>query len=261
MNDPRPPFWLWPNLLSLDAPIVAVVWQDFLARCYPSTLLAQGRWVLGLTVWAIYLADRIVDVGHPPEPAESSRHRFYRRHKLAMRMLLGMVLLADVLVSLIWLRPAVFENGMLLGVVVLGYLAVFAALRVGGSGWKRSTAAVVFTVGVFLVAWTGSADAWRELAIPAVAFAVLCFANLRLIETWHGGRSNWRGWIWMFCFAAACGVYGWITGSSWFFAVGLSAAALGLLDFRAMRFSSDAWRVLADAVLLTPVLFYVQWLR
>ena len=26
------PWWLWPNLLGLDAPLVAVVWQQALAR-------------------------------------------------------------------------------------------------------------------------------------------------------------------------------------------------------------------------------------
>jgi hypothetical protein len=74
----RPPAWLWFNLLSLDAPVVALVWQDFLARCYPATLLLTGRAVLGLTVWAIYLADRLLDIRHPASAEESIRHEFYR---------------------------------------------------------------------------------------------------------------------------------------------------------------------------------------
>jgi hypothetical protein len=56
------PVWLWMNLLSLDAPLVALVWQDLLARCYGTLLLPAGRTVLGLTVWAIYIADRLMDV-------------------------------------------------------------------------------------------------------------------------------------------------------------------------------------------------------
>ena len=64
----RPPIWLWFNVLSLDAPLIALVWQDFLSRCYPTMLLPQGRAVRGLTVWAIYLADRLLDVRHPATP-------------------------------------------------------------------------------------------------------------------------------------------------------------------------------------------------
>src|SRR6202789_4740956 len=78
----RPPVWLWFNLLSLDAPLIALVWQDFLARCYPTVLHLTGRGVLGLTVWAIYLADRLLDVRYPAPVSESIRHQFYRRHRV-----------------------------------------------------------------------------------------------------------------------------------------------------------------------------------
>ena len=75
MANARPPVWLWFNLLGLDAPVVALVWQDFLARCYPTILRPPGRAVLGLTVWAIYLADRLLDTRHPAV-WESVRHVF-----------------------------------------------------------------------------------------------------------------------------------------------------------------------------------------
>ena len=53
------PLWLWPNLLSLDAPLVAVLWQGFLAYRFSLPLRPAGRLVLGLTVWAIYFLDRL----------------------------------------------------------------------------------------------------------------------------------------------------------------------------------------------------------
>ena len=37
----RPPWWLWPNLLALDAPLVAVVWQHALAP--PEEIGSAGR--------------------------------------------------------------------------------------------------------------------------------------------------------------------------------------------------------------------------
>ncbi|MES1258612.1 MAG: hypothetical protein ABUS51_09280, partial [Acidobacteriota bacterium] len=112
MEEQRTPWWLWLNLLSLDAPLVALVWQDFLAHCYPSSLRLVGRWVLGLTVWGIYLADRLMDVRHPATNNEAPRHGFYRKHPGAARVLLGAIALADLLIALRWLRPAVISNGL-----------------------------------------------------------------------------------------------------------------------------------------------------
>ena len=55
------PLWLWPNLLSLDAPLVALVWQDFAAHSFGHPLRLPARIVLALTVWAIYVVDRLLD--------------------------------------------------------------------------------------------------------------------------------------------------------------------------------------------------------
>ena len=68
----RTPWWLWPNLLSLDAPILAVLWQDFLSHRYAVPLRLPGRLALFLTVWAIYVADRLLDSRHPVDRAEAA---------------------------------------------------------------------------------------------------------------------------------------------------------------------------------------------
>ncbi len=73
--------WLLPNLLSLDAPIIAIIWQSLLANYASLPLRLTGRIVLGLTVWSIYIADRLLDVRQPAGLNESPRHRFYRAHR------------------------------------------------------------------------------------------------------------------------------------------------------------------------------------
>lgn len=50
---PCPP-WLWPNLLSLDAPVVAVAWQWLFARVFGADLPAVFHLILGLSVWCIW---------------------------------------------------------------------------------------------------------------------------------------------------------------------------------------------------------------
>src|SRR6185295_17351052 len=119
------PVWLWMNLLSLDAPLVAVVWQDFLARVYPSVLRPAGRWALGLAVWAIYLADRLLDVRFPTSTEETSPHQFYRRNSQLARGALATTLSADLLIGFLWLRHAVFANGLVLSAGVITYLGAF----------------------------------------------------------------------------------------------------------------------------------------
>lgn len=238
------------NLLSLDAPLVALVWQDFVARCYPTVLRTPGRLVLGLTVWAIYLADRLMDVRHPAGAYESTRHRFYREHQGFAQLLLGAVLLADLITAVVWLRPAVFSNGLWAGAGVIGYLAIFALLRIRGRWWKQASAAVLFTVGVFLVASTGTAEPWRLLGWPAGVFCALCLGNLLLIESWEQRQATARGWIWMIALAVVCVA---LERSRWYAATALSALGLAVLDFERGKLSEDGRRVLADAVLLTPL--------
>lgn len=74
---PAPPTWLWLNLLGLDAPIVALVWQDLAAHTFGNPLRASARIVLGFTVWAVYLADRLLDIRAAGAAPNTARHNFY----------------------------------------------------------------------------------------------------------------------------------------------------------------------------------------
>jgi drug/metabolite transporter (DMT)-like permease len=244
------PLWLWPNVLSLDAPLIAVLWQDFLHRCYPATLLLAGRVALGLTVWAIYLADRLLDVRHPAKPGESTRHAFYRRHRSVALAALCAVVLGDVLVTCLWLRHAVISSGLIIAACVAAYLAFFPLKReIGG---KKPAAAVLFTAGVFLIAWLGSTHPADELALPAILFCAMCFANLLMTQRWEQSEQARPAWILL---VIILGLRGLVRGLPWFGAITVSAAGLGTLAWTGDRLSANAKGVLADAALLTPLLF------
>ncbi len=253
----RPPIWMWFTVLSLDAPVVALVWQDFLARCYPTKLLIQGRCVLGLTVWAIYLADRLLDVRHPASALESIRHRFYRRHRGFALTLLAAVVSVDLLVTVLWVLPSVLDNGLLLVGAVALYLGAFPFAGRSTALWKKPLAALLFTAGTFLVAWTTAGHAVRQLVWPAAAFCGLCLGNLWMIERWGQtttprGDAIPRGWLWL-VFAAVCLVTA--QNSNWWKAVIFSAIGLYGLARWGRKISYDARCVFADALLLTPLLF------
>jgi len=248
---PNHPLWLWLNLLSLDAPIVALVWQDFLSRCFAAPLFTPGRLILGLTVWAIYIADRLLDVRKPSAGTGTPRHRFYRANRNLATVLLAMIAGADLLTLASWLRPAVFHNGLVVAAAASAYLLLFTATEGRWAFFKKSSAAVLFTAGVFLVAWTGTTTPATLLLWPAIAFALLCKANLVLIEHWERHWPTRPVWVALAFFALICVAAG---NSRWYYAIALSSAVLMALGICGGRLSGDARRVLADAALLTPLL-------
>lgn len=129
LNAPRIPWWLWPNVLSLDAPIVAVLCQMALARAHKVALMPEISWTLFLAVWLIYIVDRVLDGFSMPDPDRiSARHAFYQRH----RWLYLLVIVPAGGITLLWLGltaiPAIiFWRGIALGFLVALYLLHYAA--------------------------------------------------------------------------------------------------------------------------------------
>src|SRR3984885_4438795 len=210
------PLWLWPNLLSLDAPLVAVLWQGFLAYQFSLPLRLVWRIELGLTVWAVYILDRLLDARKPLLNAtarEPARHRFYRRHSKPMAVLLAVVVTTDAAIAILCLRPAVLRDGLIpLGGVVV-YLAIFHISAKARKIPKEIAASILFTVGTFLTAWITLPC--PGLAWAASAFFVLCLANMIAIETWERhelyGPARWlarRYLFWVPAVVIFCTVVG-----------------------------------------------------
>ncbi len=261
------PFWLWPNLLSLDAPVVAVLWQDFLAYRFELPVRTAWRLVLGLTVWAIYLLDRLLDARKQPTIDEPARHRFYRRHWNAMAVLFGVVLAADAIATLGWLRPAMLRGGLMALAGVLVYLAAFHTPANAAKIPKEIAAAVLFTAGTFLAEWI--ALPCPRLAWAALAFFILCLANMIAIETWEWRElprrwahatpphvlTRWlgRGYlIWVPLAVILCVTAG---RNEWYGSIALSAGGCAVLYAAGRHVSLEARRALVDGVLLSPILF------
>jgi hypothetical protein len=278
-KDGSAPLWLWPNLLSLDAPLVAVLWQGFLAHRFSVPLRPSGRLALGLTVWAIYLLDRLLDARKSPPANETSgeaagepaRHRYCRRHSKLMGALLAAALAADALIAILWLRPAILRQGLILLAGVLIYLATFHIAGQSVRIPKEIAAAILFTAGTFLTAWT--AIPCPGLAWAAAAFFVLCLANMIAIEAWE-----WRELandplaphsplhpltsglartylLWVPVAVVVCVLRG---RNEWYTAIAVSAGACAVLFWFGRRLSLEARRALVDGVLLSPLFFLMR---
>lgn len=74
--------WQWPNLLALDAALIALAWQAAFAAALGNEVSAAAQIVLGLSVWLTYMADRLFDVAKRPlQQLHSTRHQFAKQHR------------------------------------------------------------------------------------------------------------------------------------------------------------------------------------
>lgn len=248
------PWWLWPNVLALDAPAVAIVWHLFLAARLGVAVPPIATAILGLTVWGVYLADRWLDA-HRGAGDLADRHRFAGRHPWLVGGLAILALTAAAALAVFELPGAVVVAGGVCGVIVGGYLAI---VHRGGStrpsrGLKELAVGIVFAAGVVLSVAVRQPQSWPVWFPTLVALAALFSANCWLITRWEGGPAG------SVPAAAAVGLAtALLTGPAIGAAVVLAWAVLGGLHLTRRRLGPRRLRVLADAALLTPV--FVVWL-
>jgi hypothetical protein len=290
-----PKLWLWPNLLSLDAPFVAVLWQILFIRCFHVSADALPAILLVASVWLIYAADRALDAWRGE--CESARHRFYRAHWRVLLPIWMAVLASSAWLALTRLPPVLQRRGFFLLAAVVVYLAVvhggmpknwdrhlfrfrkplsprahgakkavcpfFRQKRCVGPPWaKEAVVGLLFALGASLAAWTKVRTAIDAVAI--VLFFVLCWINCAAIQKWEAGACtfsvDWPAGALPVC-SAAIGVALLAVVLLWMHRPVLGGAELAsafafvLLDRSGRRFSPDALRVLADVALLSPVVF------
>lgn len=245
--------WLWPNLLSLDAPLVALLWQTLFIRCFrvsnqgPRHALASI--LLVAAVWLIYTADRALDAWRGAGGAP--RHEFYRRHWRAVLPVWTMVFAATAWLAWTQLPRPLFERGAWLGVVVAIYFAAVHGLR---RKWpKEAAVAIIFALGASLAAWTRVET--RADILTVILFSCLCWINCVGIEQWEQGHGRLPVGIVAACVGLIAILVLLRDRPVLASAEAASAAALFLLDRGRLNLSADAVRVLADAALLSPILF------
>jgi hypothetical protein len=252
VNDSHP-WWLWPNVLALDAPAVAVTWQLFLAsRAGVAVPLASAA-VLALVVWGIYLADRGLDARAGAAAAE--RHRAAGRHPIVWAAVAAAALGAGLAVALVALPRAQLRAGAAVAAATAVYLAAVHLIRARGChvrGAKEVAVGGVFAAGVAIPIVAGCAG-WAGWLPGATAFAGLCWLNCALIGIWEDAPERGPP-LWAAGAAGALAAGAALRAAPAVgLAVGASVAALTALHLTRHGTSVRARRVLADAVLLTPL--------
>jgi hypothetical protein len=257
-------WWLWPNVLSLDAPVVTLVWQWWFAKTFQIHLGAFQYLVLFLTVWLIYALDRWLDAWKlDVTKPHSSRHGFYLRYRWQTASIWWVVFLGTAVIALSTLPRHDLAFG---GVLLLLCIFYFLLLQKGNRFIvpKEVQVGIIMSLGVTLCLWS-----WvmmLELFLPTFCFALLITFNCVLIAYWEKPFDVVQGYAsialttsqaWLTPFMLTLVGLA-LTLSFWqvfYVPVLLSAAALLGLHVARDCFSLSLLRVLADAVLLGPLLF------
>jgi hypothetical protein len=271
------PWWLWWNVLSIDAPAVALAWAVLFAHASGIRLPAAEAEALVLSVWIIYTGDRLLDGWSAKDHAVlQERHLFCEQHRFVL-----VVSVAAASGLVLWLMgdgalAAQAIAGVKLGFILVLYMAVIHAGggRIARVLPKEVAVGLLFAVGVTLPIWTRRTGfSWRECLVWGF-FSLLCSLNCLSIECWENHRrgAGWRQPPHPFVrwaepginrFAAAlaagalvAGLVGDVNGPSQtvLFATGGGALLLLLLGCIRTRCSPSELRVLADAGVLVPAL-------
>lgn len=285
---PRKPWWLYPNLLSLDAPLVAVAWLAVFAKTWRLVYHPWEAYVaLGLVVWVIYVVDRLIDASlrkGTPERCEP-RHFFHWKHRKAFAASAGIASVVALFLVIRYMPYSIFGY-LLAGVILIGGFFGLSLLSQQDSNeipyMKNILAGLGFAYGVGLLAYVynQSADIYATMrSREMISFAVLCIMNISAIDLWeHANRSQdvevkATDELALTLPLALLGLaaivfayqatphpddatdYGLVT-RSFFYAILTGAALLYVLNRTRNRFHMDTLRVLADVALLIPVLVF-----
>jgi hypothetical protein len=275
----RKPLWLYPNLLSLDAPLVAVAWLYIFAKTWRVDYLPTTTYVtLGLVVWVIYVVDRLLDAFMETGGGAKleARHEFHFRHRRVLRVLAVLVALVALVLVLSQFMTKIYGYAIFGGLMVSGFftLSVFSSHAQHEIPYaKNIIAGLAFAYGTAMLAfaYTGLEGDKLLQSPELICFVVLCILNISAIDLWeHANHSTdleikatdeLALTLPLTLLGAAALVFALketeMSARPFFYSILTGAALLQILNRNRAGYSANALRVLADVALLVP--FLVFW--
>lgn len=272
MEKERKPWWLYLNLLGLDAPLIAVMWLFLFARTWRVNYHPWEAYVaLGLVVWTIRVATKLVaGAMHGDESSFAMIHRSSLR-KLAITtgvFAVGLTVLKFPL--------SVYNYLFVGGIFVLGYFALhlfslqdegefpYARHAVGGTAFAFGTAlaahAYLPNLGIQELLFS------REF----ISFAVLCMLAYSATDMWGRSGQTDNGdrfsadelalSLPLTLLGAAALVFAVqndsMTSRPFFYGILTGAALLQVLNRTRTRFKRETLKVLTGLCLLAPGMIF-----
>ncbi|MDP4611656.1 MAG: hypothetical protein NWT02_10740 [Opitutales bacterium] len=181
VESPTPPsvsqtkLWQWPNVLAIDAAMIAVIWQSIFAQSIDFTLTIAAQIVLGLSVWLTYMADRLFDVQQrKPEQLLSLRHRFAAKYRIVLWRIWSVALITNIALAFTMLEREQLMHGFYLLAACLTYTALNQKLSKRFFP-KEVCVAMIFAGGVLV--FLPASSLWPT----AGSLALLCLMNCLMI--------------------------------------------------------------------------------
>lgn len=176
------------NLLSIDVVVGAVV-----SSLYFSTLLEvkanhYSMVTLGLAVWIIYTADRLLDVKNLNGPATTDRHQFHHRYQ--NQLWISIFLMGIIAVALVFFLPhSIITIGIFVAASSGLYLLIQKNLRI-----KEFIVAILYTVGVLLPSLGLRSSLSSELYFLIAQFFIVALINLLLFSRFEYETDKCSGY-------------------------------------------------------------------
>lgn len=260
-------WWQWPSVLSLEVPLIAVLWQRLLGSVLGAPVHGSESLLLGLAVWLIYSADHLLD-GFKEHPGCTQRHIFYVTYRRSLMVVWLIAGTAAAGLALSSLSGPELLGGALLGAAMLGYFLCRHLWRPRDHP-KELHIALLFALGVSLIPLLNGAPL-GPLVLFTGLFAALIFLNCSFVALWEGEhdlepapfaarypRLARRLPALSLVLALGCTLAGVVPNTiPLASALGGSSLLLYSLDgpLFATRLGPEARRVAGDAALLTPLL-------
>jgi hypothetical protein len=270
-----PPPWLWPNLLGLDAPAVAVSWQLLFSRAFDTEFPVVLHVILGLSVWCIYLADRLYDTMRTDVTASGTdRLKFTRRYFKPLALALAIASAANLALIIRYVPGNLIIAGLITSFLLGTYYAIRLkrGTKVASLIPREILCGMLFSLGCVITphayADSGASDLGFWLA--ALLFGLICSTSCILISIWEREEDLaasdssiatisprivpfMAGAVSLIAVTAACMVI--FIPWQLCLPVALSALAQRIILHFDDHLSKPMLRVLGDAVLLTPLVF------
>lgn len=228
--------------------MVALVWHVAFARFFGVSVDVVAAALLGLAVWVIYVADRLLDTAQVHEPEETVRHAFHARYRRGFLVGILVALIVAAVLTIQLERRLLIFGALMVGVSVsYGGLVHRRVVRVP----KEVLCGAVFSVGVLAPLFVVPVP-W----VSMILFGAVCTANCMVISSAEGEiQENCRRWIGLSILLLAIASF--FVGA--LIQLAMAASFVGLLVLHVVRLPKETTRVLADVVLLTPLLVW-PWL-
>ena len=282
MEKERKPWWLYLNLLGMDAPLIAVMWLFLFARTWRVDYHPwQAYAALGFAVWTIRIAMKLL-LGS----MTSDEVSFAMKHKKQLRVAAVITGVLSLTLTVMNFPLSVYTYLVVGAVLLVGYFALtlfsardgdeisYARHAMGGLAFAYGTAltAHVYLPGMGLQQLMSSMEFTREF----LCFAVLCLLASSALELWErsgkpaadgeaGSMDEIALSLPLTLLGAAALVFAvqaqeeLMVARPFYYAILTGAALLQVLNRTRGRFELETLRVLTALCLLIPGIIFKSY--